>query len=101
VTRRPARRSGNPGEPRLPAACAVLVAIVLYAALPATLILASRVIVVSLEVVLFVPLLIANPRRMTRDSRLLRRLSIALILLIAISNLPRWFCWYRRWCPGG
>jgi hypothetical protein len=86
VTRRPAKRSENPGEPRFPAACAILVAVVLYAGLPETLILGSRVVVPALELLLFVPLLVANPRRMTRDSRLLRSLSIALILLIAVTN---------------
>jgi hypothetical protein len=31
--------------------------------------------------------MLANPRRMSRQNRLLRRLSIALLLLIALSNL--------------
>ncbi len=41
----------------------------------------------GLELILFIPLLLANPRRMNRQNRLLRRLSIALLLLIAVSNL--------------
>jgi hypothetical protein len=65
------------------------------------LIFGSRVIVVSLEVFLFVPLLIANPRRMTKDSRLLRRLSIALILLIAISNLASLVLLVQAMVSGG
>jgi hypothetical protein len=54
--------------------------------LPATLIFGSRVVVPALELAFFVPVLLANPRRMTRDSRWLRGLSIVLILLIAVTN---------------
>jgi len=86
VTQRPRERAQSPGEPRLPAAVAVLVAAALYAGLPGTLIFGSRIIVPALELVFFVPVIAANPRRMTRDSRLLRSLSIALILLIAVTN---------------
>ncbi|MEP6817731.1 MAG: hypothetical protein ABI873_19510 [Marmoricola sp.] len=77
----------HPGEPRLPAAVAVIAAIVLYAALPNQLLIGPRYVVPGLEVVLFVPLVAANPRRMSRQNRLLRRLSIALLLLVAGSNL--------------
>jgi len=74
------------GEPRLPAAIAVLLAIALYALLPDQLLLGPRLVVPALEVLLFVPLVVANPRRMTRESRHLRRLAIGLVLLIAIAN---------------
>lgn len=77
----------HPGEPRLPAAVAVIVAIALYAALPNRLLIGPRYVVPALEVILFVPLVLANPRRMSRENRVLRRLSIALLLLIAVSNL--------------
>jgi hypothetical protein len=40
----------------------------------------------ALEVLLFVPLVVANPRRITRESRHLRGLAIGLVLLIAIAN---------------
>ncbi len=66
---------------------AVVAAIVLYAALPSQLLLGPRFIVPGLELILFIPLLLANPRHMSRQNRLLRRLSIALLLLIAVSNL--------------
>ncbi|WP_406832392.1 hypothetical protein ABEG17_06090 [Pedococcus sp. KACC 23699] len=79
-------RRQHPGEVRLPAALAVLVAIGLYAALPQGLLLGPRVLVPALEVLLFVPLVAANPRRMTRDNRWLRKLSIALVLIIALTN---------------
>jgi hypothetical protein len=77
----------HPGEPRLPAAAAIVAAIVLYAALPSQLLLGPRFVVPGLELVLFIPLLAANPRRMSRENRWLRRLSITLLLLIAASNL--------------
>jgi hypothetical protein len=71
----------------LPAAVAVIVATALYAALPSRLLIGPRFVVPGLELILFVPLLLANPRRMSRQNRHLRRLSIALLLLIAVSNL--------------
>jgi len=81
-----AKAQEHPGEPRLPAFVAVLVAIVAYAALPNRLIVGPRFVVPVLELVLFVPLVAANPRRMTRSNRALRRLAIALVLLIALAN---------------
>ena len=76
------------GEPRLPAAIAVLLAVALYALLPNQLLLGSRLVVPALEMILFVPLalVVANPTRMKRQSRNLRRLAIALVLLIAFAN---------------
>ena len=59
----------------------------LYAALPNRLLIGPRYVVPGLELLLFIPLLLANPRRMSKQNRLLRRLSIALVLLIAVSNL--------------
>jgi len=80
------RSERHPGEARLPAAVAVLVAIVLYTALPSGLILGPRYVAPVLELLLFVPLVAGNPRRMTRHSRVLRQLAIALVLLIAVTN---------------
>ncbi len=76
----------HPGEPRLPAAVAVVVAIVLYAALPSSLQIGPRFVIPGLELLLFIPLVLANPRRMSRENRFLRQLSIGLVLLIALSN---------------
>jgi hypothetical protein len=76
----------RPGEPRLPAAAGVVVAIVLYTALPSALQIGPRFVIPGLELLLFVPLVLANPRRMSRENRLLRRLSIGLVFLIALSN---------------
>jgi hypothetical protein len=60
---------------------------VLYAALPSQLLIGPRYVVPGLELILFIPLVLANPRRMSKQNRHLRRLSIALLLLIAASNL--------------
>ncbi len=82
------RQSGpKAGEARLPAAVAVVAAIALYVFLPSNLVVAPRWLVVGLEVALFVPLLVANPRRMTRESRALRVLALGLVLLIAAANI--------------
>jgi hypothetical protein len=78
----------HPGESRYPAAAAIVVAIVLYAALPSTLVvLGPRFLVPLLELVLLVGLLVGNPRRMTRETTVLRWVSIGLILLIAAANV--------------
>ena len=77
----------HPGESRYPATAAILVAILLYAALPSTLvILGPRFLIPVLELALLVPLLIGNPRRMNRQTRVLQWISIGLILLIALAN---------------
>jgi hypothetical protein len=76
----------HPGEPRLPAAVAVVAAIGLYALLPSALQIGPRFVVPGLELLLFIPLVLANPRRMSKENRSLRRLSIGLVLLIALSN---------------
>ena len=81
----PSKRS-NPGESRLPAAIAVLAAMALYLLLPNPLLLGPRIAVLVIELVLFLPLVLANPKRMTRETKTLRLLSIGLILLIALVN---------------
>jgi hypothetical protein len=82
----PSKRS-HPGEARYAAAAAVLVAIALYALLPNPTVLGPRLVVPVLELALFLPLLMANPQRMTRESAVLRWLSIALVALITLANL--------------
>ena len=91
----------HPGEPRLPAAVAVLVAICLYSLLPEPLLVGPRLVVPLLELALFIPLLAANPRRMTRQNRMLRRLSIALVLLIAAANGASLVLLVRELVSGG
>jgi hypothetical protein len=94
-------RKPHPGEVRLPAALAVLVAISLYAALPEGLVLGPRLAVPLLEAVLFIPLVAANPRRLTRDNRWLRRVSISLVLLIAAANAASLVLLVRALVSGG
>ncbi len=86
VTTERTKPQKHPGETRLPAAIAVLVVIALYALLPSGLVLGPRYVVPALELLLFVPLVAANPRRMTRQNARLRRLAITLVLLIAATN---------------
>lgn len=76
----------NPGESRFPAAGAVVAAMALYFLLPNPLIVGPRLAVPLLELTLFIPLVLANPTHMTRETRLLRSLSIGLVLLIALAN---------------
>jgi hypothetical protein len=78
--------AGPPGEVRLPAALAVVVAIALYALLPSQLIQGTRFVVPAIEIVLFIPLVAANPYRMTRGNRFLRLLALALASVVAITN---------------
>ena len=90
----------HPGEPRLPAAVAVIAAIGLYAVLPSALQIGPRFVVPGLEVLVFIPLVLANPRRMSKESRFLRRLSIGLVLLIALSNTTALVLLIRSWVAG-
>jgi uncharacterized membrane protein len=76
----------NPGESRFPAAIAVVAAMALYFLLPHPLLLGPRIAVPALELLLFLPLVLANPKRMTRETKPLRLLSIGLVLLIAVAN---------------
>jgi len=75
------------GEPRLPASVATLLAAALYALLPGTLIVGPRFVIPSLEIVLLAVLIAINPVRMSRTTRWSRQISLALIGLIAITNL--------------
>ena len=91
----------HPGEPRLPAAIAIVVAIALYTLLPDRLLIGPRFVVPVLEVLLFIPIVSANPRRMTKQNRMLRRLDIALLLLIAASNATALVLLIHRMVSGG
>ena len=57
-----------------------------YLLLPNQLILGPRLAVPLLELALFLPLALANPKRMTKETKPLRLLSIGLVLLIALAN---------------
>jgi hypothetical protein len=82
-----AAQKGRPGEVRLPAALAVVVAGVLYATLPNGFVGIARYVVPGVELVLLVPLLAANPYRMTRENAQLRTASFVLAALVALANI--------------
>ena len=58
-------RKGRDYEYRLPAVLRILVGVALYAALPSYVTLGSRFVVPGLELVLLLPVLAFNPRRLT------------------------------------
>ncbi|MBY8880720.1 hypothetical protein [Actinacidiphila acidipaludis] len=66
---------------------AILSAIALYVGLPQRLLVAPRYVLPALEMLLLVPLIAVNPRRLTRQSTVFRVLSLTLVLVIAASNL--------------
>jgi uncharacterized membrane protein len=74
------------GEHRWPAALATLTAAVLYVLLPNRLIVGPRYVVPALELVLLATLVAANPHRFTRETRELRLASLAVVLLIGVTN---------------
>ncbi|MDA8297463.1 MAG: hypothetical protein M0004_12920 [Actinomycetota bacterium] len=74
------------GEERWPAALAIIAAIALQFLLPDRLSLGQRWLVPSLESLLAVGLIIANPRRINRRSRALRSASVAVIALTSLAN---------------
>ncbi|MEU3186681.1 hypothetical protein ABZ707_21130 [Streptomyces sp. NPDC006923] len=84
-TRHP--RHQRRGEARLPGVMATLIAITLYLALPEQLLIAPRYVLPALEIVLLIPLIAINPKRLTRQTRAFRVLSLTLVALIAFSNL--------------
>jgi hypothetical protein len=81
------RRRVAQGENRLPPAVAVLVAVVVYALLPESLLFVYRLLIPGLEALLLIALLATNPRRMTRESHWSRWVSITLATLVIGTNL--------------
>lgn len=78
--------TGRPGEVRLPATAATLVALALYVTLPNQLLGVARFVVAGLLVVLLIPLVAANPNRMSRQDRRLRVLSLGFAVLVLLAN---------------
>jgi uncharacterized membrane protein len=85
LTRGPRHR--RRGEARLPAAIVIGVAILLYLALPQQLLVGPRYIVPAVELILLILLIAINPRRVTRQTKLSRALSLSLVAIIALTNL--------------
>ncbi|MCF3134147.1 hypothetical protein [Streptomyces olivochromogenes] len=84
-TRHP--RHERRGEARLPGVVATLAAIMLYLGLPQRLLIAPRYVLPALEFLLLVPLVAINPKRLTRQTRAFRVLSLTLVAVIATSNV--------------
>ena len=83
-TQHPSRTA--PPEHRWPAVGALLAALALYAFLPNELIGPLRFVVVGAGLALLVPLVIANPHRLTRETGWTRALSVSLALLLVLAN---------------
>ena len=77
---------GTKGEHRLPVAIATALAIVLQVVLPTNLAFHPSFLLPTLEGLLLVGLVVANPRRINRASTLLRGGSVGLIALISLAN---------------
>lgn len=86
MTTDPDWRVPSPGEPRWPATLAVLIAVVIYIRLPDRLTPGPQFLIPILELALLVPLVVANPARITPESRDLRWLSLILIALVSAAN---------------
>jgi hypothetical protein len=82
-----AHRRTAKGEHRAPPACAVAVAIAVYALLPGSLLFAPRVVIPSVEAMLLVAVVATNPVRVTRESRISRLSSVALAVVVIVANL--------------
>ncbi len=82
----PAWRGLTDGESRVAVSCAVIVAIALQLAIPDRLVPGPRWLLPGIQAALFIGLVIANPRRITRTSQSLRATSIALIAVASAAN---------------
>lgn len=80
------RRAGQ-GENRLVPTGAVLVAVVAYALLPEDLLFAPRYVIAGVELVLLVALVLTNPRRLVRRTRVSRAASVLLAGTVIATNL--------------
>ena len=78
-------RTARP-EHRWPVVIAVLIALALYTFLPSGLFEVQRYVVVAIGVLLLIPLIILNPHRYTKETRLSRLCEVGLALLIVAAN---------------
>jgi len=83
----PAPEDAVKGESRWGAALAILVAVPLQILLPDEVTPPFAWVFLGLALVLLAILLIANPRKLSREDRQLRKLSIAVIVCLALANL--------------
>ena len=82
---KPPPRSAR-AEHRWPAVIALVVALTLYATLPSSFLPGFRYAVVGIGVALLIPLVVVNPLRFTRETRISRLLSVGQALLLAVAN---------------
>lgn len=80
-------RRDHEQEKRLPPALAVVVAAVVYALLPESLLFGPRLLIPVAEVALLLAVIFTNPRRLVARSRWSRRISIALAAVVIVTNL--------------
>ena len=71
-------------EHRWPVSIAITLALVLYAFTPPTVV--PRYLLITVAVLIFIPLLILNPRRLNRETRWSRWLSITLAAVLTVAN---------------
>lgn len=86
MTTRKAVSDGGRHERRWPASATVVCVMALQQALPPGLLAGPRWLLPALELSLLVPILAANPVRLSRDSAWLRRLGLALTSLLFATN---------------
>ena len=104
----PAWRRRTRGETRWPVTLSVIAAIVLQTLLPDQLRFLPRATIPALEGTLLVGLIVANPVRIERRSRLVRVASIVLIFLVTLAKATSAASWtarpvapqHRCWRPG-
>lgn len=73
-------------EHRWPAVIGLLIALCLYAALPSAFLPAIRYTVVGIGLLMLIPLLILNPRRLHKETRWSKRLATSQALLLVAAN---------------
>jgi uncharacterized membrane protein len=72
-------------EARWPAFASLLVMLLLYALAPAEFV--PRLVLIGIAVLMFIPLLVLNPHRLTRETSWSRWLSISFALVLVVGNL--------------
>ena len=72
-------------EARWPAFASLIVMLVLYALTPAEFV--PRLVLIGIAVLMFIPLIVLNPHRLTRETSWSRWLSISLGLVLVLGNL--------------
>jgi hypothetical protein len=82
----PAWRRATEGEERWPVSLAVVAMIALQVSLPEQLSMTRTWVLPAIEVVILCLLVAANPRKVERDSQLLRALSLLLVAVATLAN---------------